>query len=87
MRPNLIEGSSRGTARATLISEAGLYQLITKSDKPAAKAFDRWVRHNALPAIRKPGGNLINEEVRDTAKADGRAGMLLPEDFARRSSW
>ena len=81
--PNLVEGSGRGMAQATLISEAGLYKLITKSDKPAAKAFDRWVRHDVLPAIRKTGGYLLNEEARDTAKADDRAGMPLPEDFAQ----
>ena len=81
--PNLVEGSGRGMAQATLVSEAGLYKLIAKSDKPAAKAFDRWVRHEVLPAIRKTGGYLLNEEARETAHADDRAGMPLPEAFAQ----
>lgn len=69
-------------AQATLISEPGLYKLIAKSDKPQAKAFDRWVRHEVLPAIRKAGGYLLNEEARDTAKAYDRQAMPLPEEFA-----
>jgi anti-repressor protein len=38
------------------ISEPGLYKLVARSNKPEAKAFDRWVRHDVLPAIRKTGG-------------------------------
>lgn len=57
--PNLIGGNGRGMAQAILISEAGLYKLIAKSDKPAAKAFDRWVRHGVLPATRLHGTTQI----------------------------
>lgn len=39
----------------TIISEPGLYKLMMRSRKPAAKRFDRWVRHEVLPAIRKTG--------------------------------
>ena len=39
----------------TLISEPGFYKLVGRSRKPAAKKFDRWVRHEVLPAIRKTG--------------------------------
>lgn len=39
----------------TLVSEAGLYELIFKSRKPEAKAFRRWITHEVLPAIRKHG--------------------------------
>lgn len=38
------------------ISEPGLYKLMMRSRKPAAKRFDRWVRHEVLPTIRKTGG-------------------------------
>lgn len=39
----------------TIISEPGLYKVIMKSRKPVAKRFDRWVRHEVLPTIRKTG--------------------------------
>lgn len=46
----------------TLVSEPGLYKLIQRSNKPAAKRFDRWVRHEVLPAIRKTGGYMTKED-------------------------
>ena len=44
-----------GEQEVTIISEPGLYRLIGRSNKPAAKAFNRWVCHDVLPAIRKTG--------------------------------
>lgn len=38
-----------------IVSEPGLYKLIATSRKPVAKRFDRWVRHEVLPSIRKTG--------------------------------
>lgn len=43
-----------GPAR-NIVSEPGLYKLIGTSRKPVAKRFDRWVRHEVLPSIRKTG--------------------------------
>lgn len=57
---NTIPG--KGMAQATLVSEPGLYKLIGRSLKPEAKAFDRWVRHEVLPAIRKDGMYVAGEE-------------------------
>jgi len=37
------------------ISESGLYKLIMRSDKPAARVFQDWVTREVLPAIRKTG--------------------------------
>lgn len=42
--------------RLALVSEAGLYALIFKSQKLEAKNFRRWVTHVVLPSIRKTGG-------------------------------
>lgn len=39
----------------TIISEPGLYKLLQRSNKPQAKRFDRWNRHEVLPEIRKTG--------------------------------
>lgn len=38
-----------------IISEPGLYKLVMRSRKPEAKAFQRWVTHDVLPAIRRHG--------------------------------
>lgn len=47
---------NRGVQRETfLVSEAGLYEVIIRSDKPEAKAFRRWVTSEVLPSIRKHG--------------------------------
>lgn len=40
---------------AITISEAGLYRLIFRSNKPNAKKFTRWVTHEVLPRIRQTG--------------------------------
>lgn len=47
-----IEGSHRET---NLVSESGLYALVIRSDKPAAKRFRKWITAEVLPAIRKFG--------------------------------
>jgi anti-repressor protein len=39
-----------------VVNESGLYELIFRSDKPAAKRFRRWVTSVVLPSIRKTGG-------------------------------
>ena len=44
-----------GGGEANIINEPGLYALILRSNKPEAKSFSRWVRHDVLPAIRKTG--------------------------------
>lgn len=49
--------SSGGQMRLlNVVSEPGLYELIFRSDKPAAKPFRRWVIADVLPAIRRDGG-------------------------------
>ena len=40
---------------ANIISEPGLYALVFRSNKPEAKAFARWVRHEVLPQIAHTG--------------------------------
>lgn len=44
-----------GEQKAAFVTEPGLYKLISRSRKPEAKRFDRWVRHEVLPQIRKTG--------------------------------
>ncbi|AGR46488.1 hypothetical protein ODIN_74 [Mycobacterium phage Odin] len=45
-----------GDQGMTVISEAGLYRLIMRSNVPAAAPFQDWVTAVVLPTIRKTGG-------------------------------
>ncbi|RLP68390.1 phage antirepressor Ant [Mycetocola reblochoni] len=40
---------------ATIVSEAGMYEVVIRSDKPEAAAFRRWITSEVLPQIRKTG--------------------------------
>lgn len=44
-----------GRQEMAAVNEPGLYNLVMGSRKPEAKMFQRWVRHEVLPAIRKTG--------------------------------
>lgn len=46
---------SNGGRSPIIISEPGLYRLVMRSRKPAAKEFQRWVTHEVLPQIRRTG--------------------------------
>lgn len=46
-----------------LVSEAGLYALIFRSNKANAKEFSRWVRKEVLPSIRKSGQYSLDPEM------------------------
>lgn len=45
-----------GPQEMATVTEAGLYALIGRSRKPAAKRFRRWLNHEVLPSIRRTGG-------------------------------
>lgn len=48
--------------RVSVISESGLYKLVMRSDKWEARAFQDWVTKVVLPAIRKDGAYVKDEE-------------------------
>lgn len=45
-----------GVQEVLAVTESGLYALIMRSRKPAAKNFRKWVTSEVLPSIRKTGG-------------------------------
>ena len=45
-----------GVREMIFLSEAGLYRLIFRSNKPEAVRFSDWVCEEVLPSIRKSGG-------------------------------
>jgi len=57
-----------GRQSVTTVNEAGMYDVVVRSDSPAAKPFRRWVTHEVLPAIRKTGSYAVTP--------------ALPQDYA-----
>ena len=43
-------------------TEAGLYALLMRSNKPETKTFQKWVTKEVLPSIRKNGGYIVGQE-------------------------
>ena len=41
--------------QSLFINEQGLYELITKSNKPKARDFQYWIHNEVLPKLRKSG--------------------------------
>ena len=48
-----------GKQQMTTVTEPGFYKLVMRSRKPEAKAFQRWVTHEVLPALRREGGYMV----------------------------
>ncbi|MFB9777311.1 Bro-N domain-containing protein [Brevibacterium otitidis] len=48
-------GTAGGAQQMTIVSEAGMYEVVIRSDKPEAVKFRRWVTAEVLPTIRKTG--------------------------------
>ncbi|WP_081750984.1 BRO-N domain-containing protein [Paenibacillus sp. FSL R7-277] len=43
-------------SEVNVINEYGLYSIIMGSRKKEAKDFKKWITHEVIPSIRKPGG-------------------------------
>lgn len=52
-----------GTQQATFVTEAGMYDVIIRSDSDKAKPFRKWITSEVLPSIRKTGGYSVKTEV------------------------
>lgn len=50
-----------GVQEMTIVTEAGMYAVVMRSDKPEAVRFQEWVTGEVLPSIRKHGGYLTPE--------------------------
>lgn len=66
-----------------IVSEAGFYKLVMRSRKPEAKAFQRWVTHEVLPAIRRTGGYMVAKEDETPDQIMARA-VLVAQDTIER---
>jgi anti-repressor protein len=54
-----------GMQDMTVVSESGLYTLITRSNKPEARKFRKWVTSDVLPSVRKFGGYLTGRKIEE----------------------
>lgn len=72
-----------GEQRILFVSEPGFYRLVMKSRKPEAKAFQRWVVHEVLPAIRRDGGYMAAKPDETPEEIMARA-LRIADDTMRR---
>lgn len=54
-----------GAQKMTAVTEPGFYKLVMRSRKPEAKAFQRWVTHEVLPALRRDGAVVLSDGTED----------------------
>ena len=73
----LSDFNRRGSPKRTIINEPGLYHLISKSTKPEAKEFYRWIRHDVLPSIRKTGSYSIQRKIEASKYTKRRSNTFL----------
>ena len=55
VRPADVTDNLGRLRQTNVVNEAGLYEVIIRSDKPEAVQFRRWVTSEVLPSIRKHG--------------------------------
>lgn len=56
-----ITDGNRGNPNRLCVSEPGLWGLVMISQKPEAKEFKRWLKHDVIPSIRKTGSYSANQ--------------------------
>lgn len=62
--PESFGGKGGGARKVLLLSESALYKVILRAQRknPAAKEFQDWITKHVIPAIRKDGGYVKDEE-------------------------
>lgn len=74
-----------GAQKMVCVTEPGFYKLVMRSRKPEAKAFQRWVTHEVLPALRRDGGYMVaRDETPEQTMA--RAVLLAQQTIERQKS-
>ena len=77
------EVAQNGGRAPRIISEPGFYKLVMRSRKPEAKAFQRWVTHEVLPAIRRDGGYMAAKPDETPEETMARALRIADETMRR----
>ncbi len=69
--------TSTGTKEVTIISEAAVYKLAFRSNKPQAEAFADWVASEVLPQIRKTGAYIPEAPAQSEGEIYLRTGRVI----------
>lgn len=77
------EVAQNGGRAPRIVSEPGFYKLVMRSRKPEAKAFQRWVTHEVLPAIRRDGGYMAAKPDETPEEVMARALRIADETMRR----
>lgn len=72
-----------GDQQMAVVTEPGFYRLVLKSRKPEAKAFQRWVTHDVLPALRREGGYMASRDGETPEETMARAVLLAQQTIDR----
>lgn len=75
-----------GAQETWVINESGLYNVIMRSDKPAAKPFRKWVTSEVLPSIRKNGGYIAGQEQMTPEELMAKALLVANKTLAERDA-
>ena len=72
-----------GDQQMAVVTEPGFYRLVLRSRKPEAKAFQRWVTHEVLPALRSDGGYMAAYADETPEETMARAVLLAQQTIDR----
>ena len=56
------------TQKMTFVNEAGMYEVVIRSNSPKAKPFRRWVCSEVIPSIREHGAYITEDVIKDNKK-------------------
>ena len=60
-----------GTQQMNYLSEAGLYSLTMRSNKPQALIFQNWIASEVLPSIRRTGSYRLPSRLHEAGRVTG----------------
>lgn len=70
-----------------VVSEPGLYELVIRSDKPAARPFVRWITNDVLPSLRATGTYSLPGRVANTPRRQTRWGWQPIRELVRAAGY
>lgn len=85
-RGSVLVDTPGGRQQMTTVTEPGFYKLVMRSRKPEAKAFQRWVTHEVLPALRRDGGYMVARADETPEETMARAVLLAQQTIDRQRS-